>query len=236
MRECGCGLADWRRRLWRFSFERFWPAGPRTFVSRSRTHEGGLHMRSLILAISAVLVGVGPAYATLVGFSFSGTWGGALGPIAAGDTISGSLTWDDSSTTNVCPGSPTFTICRPLLSLTLTETPNTDGLSIHSPADANVLFAGALYTGGSGDVFGGIQINDRSASCTTLSPSCFGTFFIGPSSAAFSDFNFDSFIFTTRYTSSGPSPVPEPCVTAMLIAGAAVIAVAYRRRQGINPE
>ena len=200
-------------------------------------------MRSLILAISAVLVGavlvgVGPVYATLVGFSFSGTWGGTLGPIAAGDTISGSLTWDDSSTTNVCPGSPTYTICRPLLSLTLTETPNTDGLSIHSPADANVLFAGALYTGPSGDVFGGIQINDRSASCVTLLPSCYGTFFIGSSSASFSDFHFDSFIFTTggTYTSRGPSPVPEPHVTTMLIVGAAVTAVAYRRRKGISPE
>jgi len=106
-------------------------------------------MRSLLLATALILTGLAPAYANIVGFSFSGTWGGTLGPITAGDTISGSLTWDDTSTTNVCPGSPAYTICRGLLSLTLTETPNTDGLSIASPTDLNVLFAGALYTGAS---------------------------------------------------------------------------------------
>src|SRR5437868_10293521 len=112
-------------------------------------------MRSLILATTMVLVGLVPAHGDILGFSFSGTWGGTLGPITAGDTISGSLTWDSTSTTNVCSGNPAYTICRALLSLTLTESPNTDGLSITSVTNANVLFAGALY--GAGNVFEGIQ-------------------------------------------------------------------------------
>ena len=168
-----------------------------TCAAKVRDEAHPAPMRSLLLATTLLLTGLAPAYGNIVGFSFSGTWGGTFGPITAGDTISGSLTWDDTSTTDVCPGSPAYTICRELLSLTLTEMPNTDGLSLGSPTDSNVLFAGALYTGGSGDIFAGIQINDRSASCTTLVLTCFGTFFIGPSSAAFSNFQFDSFIFTS---------------------------------------
>jgi hypothetical protein len=188
-------------------------------------------MRSLLLATTLLLTGLATAaYGNIVGFSFSGTWGGTLGPITAGDTISGSVTWNDTSTTNICPGNPAYTICRGLLSLTLTEVPNTDGLSITSPTDPNVLFAGALYVGASGNVFDGIQINDRSTSCTTLTGTCFGTFFIGPSSAAFSDFQFDSFILTNSYTSSGPSPVPEPPSWLLLATAAGAVLLRFRGR------
>jgi hypothetical protein len=96
-----------------------------------------------------------------------------------------------------------------------------------------VLFAGALYTGASGNIFGGIQINDRSTSCATLVLTCFGTFFIGPNSAAFSDFQFDSFIFTSSYTSSGPTPVPEPA-SWLLLATAAGAGLLRLRGRNFN--
>jgi hypothetical protein len=177
-----------------------------------------------------MLLAFAPARADLVGISFTGTWGGTLGPITAGDTISATLTWDQTTTTNACVGNPAYTICRPLASLSLTETPNTDGLSISSLTNTSVLFASALYVGAAGTTFDGIQINDRAADCTTLSGACFGVFFVGPSFAGFQNLAETESITTSRFSSSGISPVPEPRGTVALLVLCVLVGLPLRRR------
>jgi hypothetical protein len=67
-----------------------------------------------------------------------------LGLLHAGDPFSGALTWDTTDPTNACPTILAYSICRPLLSLTL-NLPAGDGLSIPSLPDPKAFFAGALY-------------------------------------------------------------------------------------------
>ena len=83
-------------------------------------------------------------------------------------------------------------------------------------------------------MFEGIQINDRSTSCAVLSLTCFGAFFIEPTFAAFSDFQFDPGIQTVTYHSIGPGPVPEPASWLLLATFAGVILLRSRTANFIS--
>jgi hypothetical protein len=121
-------------------------------------------MRYLISALLVTGLGLVPAYGSEIeGFSFSGTWAtgnvSTLGLLAAGDTFSGSLTWDAdlADTASPCTPNPFYAACPALITLTL-SIPAAPSLDITSPSNANVEFAAALYT--AGPVLQDFQIND----------------------------------------------------------------------------
>jgi hypothetical protein len=159
-------------------------------------------MRLFAIAMLGLTVGV-PLPASIIGFTFSGTWGGNLGLIQTGAPFSGGLTWDNTTSTNVCPGSMTFSICRPLLSFSYTM-PAATGLTVPSIPNPQILFEAALY--GTGGVFDAIQVNEQSSVDSNVY--IFLLYFGGPgtnlqeSNAAFTQSIFPSTLTTT--------PIPEP--------------------------
>jgi hypothetical protein len=152
-----------------------------------------------------------PAYGTFLNVTFSGVFGGSLGPVHAGDAFSGSGTWD----TNALVGN--FAV---LSSFTLTL-PAGDGLSVPPSA----LFAGAHWNGSAFDNF---QINDMS----TVDHAIY-VFFLSFTSvangAAMSDAGFTQNIHTSSYQVTGPTVIPEPATGALSISASAVLAFILRR-------
>src|SRR5262245_35796834 len=112
------------------------------------------------LVFAALLAAGLPVHASLVAFSESGLWGGDLFLIQNGDPFSISMSWDDTSATNICPSDPANRFCRPLLTFSYTMPPST-GLTVASIPDSKILFAAALYAS-AGGVFEGVQVNEKS--------------------------------------------------------------------------
>jgi hypothetical protein len=161
-----------------------------------------------------LLAGLTPfaSHAALLSASFSGTWNGNLGPVHAGDTFSGIATWDPTSATP-CGTNRT---CALLTSYSFTM-PAADGFNITSLPDAKVLFAGALYLSG---VFSSTQVNERSSADNTVY-----VFGFNPTGAFFSNADFSQGVNPDPHTYrfAGPTAVPEPGTSALVIVGLGLI-------------
>jgi hypothetical protein len=152
------------------------------------------------------------AHAALMSASFSGTLVASLGPVHAGDTFSGVATWDPASATP-CGTNRT---CASFTSYSFTM-PAADGLNITSLPDPKVLFAGALYLSG---VFSSTQVNERSSADNTVY-----VFGFNPTGAFFSNADFTQGISADPHTYRfvGPTAVPEPGTSVLIIAGLGLI-------------
>jgi hypothetical protein len=166
-----------------------------------------------------LVVGIVEARAdTLETVTFSGTLESSLGVISAGDTFSGTMTWDLSTLGAV------FADIAEATAFSFTMPPD-DGLSVAGLPDSQILFAGATYSAGS---FVDIQINDVS----TVDGNTY-VFYVGPSSGALLLNDAGNADVYTNFSFSGPtaSTTPEPATNASFAIGLGLMAaLALRRR------
>ena len=185
---------------------------------------GGALLRTLLISAS-LLAALAPARADILELSFSGTYATALGVIQAGDTFSGDIEWDSATTTNLCPGNPTYEQCIPVLSEVLTL-PSADGLSVPG---ATVLY-GQIQEVTAG-VFDFAQINVLSS----VDGNAY-SFYISSGNVGVEDDLTTAGEGATNFTSSGPTVVPEPgslslAVLALLLPVSLVARRRMTRRQ-----
>lgn len=169
-------------------------------------------MRSLAM-ILLCLVGMIPAQAATLSLTFSGTFPSAFGVIHAGDTFSGTATWNGAASGTLQSASLTM--------------PAGDGLSFASIPNAQVLGTGVSYTAG---VFTTIQINVRS----TVDSNVY-VFFVNATGGAVSNATFTASEMATSYTATGPSvvvpPTPVPPTLLLTILALGCIGLYQARRR-----
>ena len=150
----------------------------------------------LLLASAHLLSGATLAY------TFSGTWGGSLGPFQAGTPFSGGARWNG----------PASVGNNNLTGFWLTMPPAAG----FSPAFLqNPPITSAVANYGAGGVFQFVQIDFRSTANNTdyhlfLSPSA---------GASIWDQGFTQFIGTSSYSATGPAEIPEPGTAGWAVFG-----------------
>lgn len=184
-------------------------------------------MRSMAVAVAILALGLVPARAGVVEFTYSGVIGTGLGVLTAGETVSGVAVWDSTNfSTNACPGNSAYVICLPLI----TDILNVSGSSGLSIPGGTVSFAGIPEV--TEGVFQEIQINDESPVDSHVY-----SFFIGPGAIGVEEFTTAGLIGSATLTAvqtTGPTPVPEPGAITLLacpLGLVALAAVAVRRRR-----
>ena len=169
-----------------------------------------------------------PVQATLVSISFSGTWSTDQGVIRAGDSFSGTATWDS----NAIGANLSSPVSGVLTSLSFTM-PSEDGLSLSSVDDPRILYATvtAFPPCAPDTCFDNVQFSE-----TSTAPNAdnnFYGFFLGtiPCSGpgpcdTFVDEGRTLFRAAT-YTVTGPTPVgaPEPGTCASILGGLGLLAL-----------
>ncbi len=186
---------------------------------------GGAFLRTLLVS-GLFLAALTPARADILELSFSGTYATALGVIQAGDTFSGDIEWDSATTTNLCPGNPTYEQCIPVFLSEVLTLPSADELSVPG---ATVLY-GQIQEVTAG-VFDFAQIN-------VLVFGRWQRLFVlhWSGNVGVEDDLTTAGEGATNFTSSGPNVVPEPgslslAVVALLLPVSLVARRRITRRQ-----
>lgn len=165
-----------------------------------------------------------PIQGALVSFSFSGTWSRNMGVIQAGDSFSGTATWDTNSF-----GLDGFPFNASLSSLNFTM-PAADGLSVASIANSKLLFTpnADYYLCTSLSCFGMIQF----AETTNGDANVYGFLFGAPPLCipgpcnAYATYGARSLEVAGTYVTEGPTLVdtPEPEAWSMILSGLGLLA------------
>lgn len=178
-------------------------------------------LQAVVLVFALAYMGRADIFETV---TFSGTLESSLGVISAGDTFSGTMSWDLSTLGYSTSGGGNGWEAT-ALSFTM---PSADGLSIAGLPDPQLQFAGAAYT--SSGSFETLQINDVS----TVDGNVY-TFFVNPyGGAVVLNGNYTNpDPYTSNYSFSGPteSTTPEPGSYAALILtfGGVMLVIKSRR-------
>lgn len=173
------------------------------------------------LFLAALVLAVQSNAGTIVAVTFSGVWGGNLGPIQSGNAFSGTAAWDVSTVGAVVANQALLTS----FSFTM---PAAAGLTISGIPNANVSFAGAHWNGSQFDL---LQINVRSTADNIfwvlffgIAPGCSGV----PACAAFSNASFTQNVLSSSYSLAGPTAVPEPSTGMLFLSALGLVCCRWR--------